>query len=145
MRADLVGALRRTITLWYRIQTPAQERTLPNRQSCPTISVPDSSTSTIEFGFFKPDGRPVWYNNWRILAHELCGHGRANQTYTGGRGNRADHDVTIDTENDIAAEHGEPARGHFADPRQGEAFYNPIGDRSKVVFYQVNGTHYEAP
>jgi hypothetical protein len=59
--------------------------------------------------------------------------------------NRAAHDVTIDTENDIGAEHGEPARGHFADPRQGEAFYNPIGDRCKVVFYQVNGTHYEAP
>ena len=115
------------------------------RGTNPTISVPDSSTSTIEFGAFKPDGRPVWYNNWRILAHELCGHGRANQTYTGGRGNRATHDVTIDTENDIAAEHGEPARGHFAAPRQGEAFYNPIGDRSKVVFYQVNGTHYEAP
>jgi hypothetical protein len=105
----------------------------------------ESADSSIEFGFFKADGSASWYPHWRILAHELCGHGRLHQTYTGGTGNRPGHDATIDTENAIAAEHGQPARGHFADPRQGEAFYNGVGDRSKVVFYQTNGLHYEAP
>jgi len=110
----------------------------------PIVTMP-APNSSIEFGFFQANSRPVWYPFWRILAHELCGHGRLSQTYSGGTGHRQGHDVTIDTENAIAAEHGSPARGHFADPRQGETFYNPIGDRSRVVFYQVNGTHYEPP
>ncbi|HXR34873.1 MAG TPA: hypothetical protein VN754_02945, partial [Candidatus Binataceae bacterium] len=105
----------------------------------------ETFNSTNEFGFFKADGSASWYPHWRILAHELCGHGRLHQTYSGGTGNRPGHDVTIDTENAIATEHGQPERGHFTDPRQGEAFYNPVGDRTKVVFFQVNGMHYEAP
>lgn len=112
----------------------------------PTVLMVASAGSNIEFGMFGPTGSsPAWYDNWRILAHELCGHARLHQTYAGGRGCRSGHDVTIDTENAIGAEHGGAARGHFGDPRQGEAFWNPVGDRSKVAFYQCNGTHYEAP
>jgi Domain of unknown function (DUF4157) len=111
----------------------------------PEIETLDGRGSAIEFGYFLASGRPSWYAPWRILAHELCGHARLGQTYTGGTGNRPGHDVTIDTENQIAAEHGEPARGHFADPRQGEVLYNPVGARGRVVFRQVDGTHYEAP
>jgi hypothetical protein len=97
-------------------------------------------------GFFDDSERPVYYDDWRILAHELCGHGRLNQTYSGGTGNRAGHDATIDTENTIAFEHGPHAmRGHFANRRQGESFFNPIGNRSRIGFYQTNGLHYEAP
>lgn len=104
-----------------------------------------SKGSSVEFGFFKADGRAEWYTSWRILEHELCGHGRLRQTYGGGTGDRPQHDVTIDTENTIAGEHGQPARGHFADRRQGEAFYNPTGNRSRVAFYQTDGLHYEVP
>ena len=111
----------------------------------PSIDMVASAGSNVEFGFFGPAGRPVWYDNWRILAHELCGHGRLHQTYAGSRGCRTGHDTTIDTENAIAAEHGRSPRGHFRDPRQGEAFWNPVGDRSKVAFRQCNGLHFEAP
>jgi hypothetical protein len=97
-------------------------------------------------GFFDDSGRAVWYDDWRILAHELCGHGRLNQSYSGGTGNRPGHNSTIDTENTIAFEHGPFAqRGHFSDPRQGEAFFNPIGNRTKIGFTQTNGVHFEAP
>lgn len=136
-----------TKTLWDGTTQAVPDSTLwPNTSdgNDPDVYV-ESSGSTIEFGFFRPDGSASWYPHWRILAHELCGHGRLHQTYTGGTGNRPGHDVTIDTENAIAAEHGQPSRGHFADRRQGEAFYNGIGDRSKVVFYQTDGLHYEAP
>jgi hypothetical protein len=111
----------------------------------PAVAMAASSGSNTEFGFFDSAGRPFWYDNWRILAHELCGHGRLGQSYTGPTGCRPGHDVTIDTENAIAAEHGGTARGHSGDPRRGEAFFNPAGDRSKVVFQQCNGLHYEAP
>ena len=111
----------------------------------PSITMPASGSGSIEFGVFQSNGRPVWASNWRILAHELCGHARLNQTAGGNRGNRPGHDTTINTENAIAAEHGAPARGHFNDPRQGESFFNVIGDRSKVVFPQRNGLHFELP
>jgi hypothetical protein len=111
----------------------------------PTISMVASAGSNMEFGAFDAGGRPFWYDNWRILAHELCGHGRLNQTYAGPTGCRPGHDSTVDTENAIAAEHSGLARGHSGDPRQGEAFFNPVGDRKKVVFRQCNGLHYEAP
>ena len=117
----------------------------------PTITFPDT-TSDAEFGSFQTNGTAVWAPLWRILAHELCGHGRLNQSYpvtTSSRGSRPLHDATIDTENAIAAEHGGPPRGHFADPKppgkQGESFFNPLGDRSKVVYQQTDGLHYEAP
>jgi len=134
-------------TLWNGSTEPVPGSTLwPNTEvdDNPTISV-ESADSNIEFGAFKADGSPFWYPHWRILAHELCGHGRLRQTYDGETGNRPQHDSTIDTENALAAEHGGPARGHFKDKRQGEAFYNPVGDRSKVVFKQKDGLHYEAP
>jgi uncharacterized protein DUF4157 len=110
----------------------------------PHIWMP-SQASTAEFGFFDPAGKANWYPLWRILGHELCGHGRLSQTYAGGNGNRPQHDSTIDTENAIAGEHGDPARGHFTDPRQGESFLNKAGDRSKILFSQTDGLHFEAP
>jgi hypothetical protein len=158
---DAVGDMARTYTI--HVQPAAGTTTAQTLWDGSTEAVPSSTLwpntsdgndpdiyvetfgSTIEFGFFKADGSASWYPHWRILAHELCGHGRLHQTYSGGTGNRQGHDVTIDTENAIATEHGQPERGHFTDPRQGEAFYNPVGDRSKIVFYQVNGLHYEAP
>lgn len=111
----------------------------------PTIHMPATTGSAMEFGAFSPSGGALWCNNWRILGHELCGHARLNQSYAGTKGKRPGHNATIDTENQIAAEHGDPARGHFADPRQGESFHNPVGNRSKVVFMLVNGWHYETP
>ena len=111
----------------------------------PTITMPATKGSAMEFGAFSPSGGALWCDNWRILGHELCGHARLNQSYAGSKGKRPGHDATIDTENAIAADHGQPTRGHFADSRQGESFHNPAGKRSKVVFMLVNGRHYEAP
>jgi hypothetical protein len=112
----------------------------------PTISMPTSAGSKAEFGCFDSSGKPLWAPNWRILAHELCGHGRLRQTHAGEDvGNRPSHDSTIDTENEIAKEHGEAARGHFAARRQGESFINPVGDRSKLNFQQKDGLHFEVP
>jgi hypothetical protein len=106
-----------------------------------TLAAPGSQA---EFGFFTPSGSAEWLEDWRILGHEFCGHARAGGG-GGPTGNRPLHDFTINIENAIAAEHGRPARGHFADPRQGESFLNPVGDRSKVKFIQKDGTHFEAP
>ena len=112
----------------------------------PTITMPTSAGSKAEFGCFDSSGKPLWAPNWRILAHELCGHGRLRETHGGEDvGNRPSHDSTIDMENKIAKEHGEAARGHFGDPRQGESFFNAVGDRSKVKFFLSNGLHFEAP
>ena len=102
------------------------------------------ASSAMEFAAFTSGCTPVWLPNWRILGHELCGHGRLNQTYSGDRGDRKEHDVTIETENQIAAEHGEPARGKYDDPRQGEVATNPVGDRSMLVFKLKDGWYYEA-
>lgn len=112
----------------------------------PNITLP-LANSDPEFGIFLTKGSANWRPRWRVLAHELCSHARLNQrTGAGGRkGNRPKHDVTIDTENAITAEHGEPPRGHFADVRQGESFHNEKGDRSKIVFWLKNGLHYEPP
>jgi hypothetical protein len=138
--------------LWNGTTTPVPKTSMGPTTSGttdPTIEFPDTG-SDAEFGSFQTDGTAVWAPLWRILAHELCGHGRLNQSYPGGKpGNRAGHDSTIDTENAIAAEHGGPPRGHFADPKppgkQGESYFNPKGDRSKIVYSQTNGLHFEAP
>ncbi len=111
----------------------------------PVITTRSNRGSSIEFGFFKPNGRGEWYDNWRILAHELCGHARLKQSYSGTTGDRPGHDVTIETENAIAGEHGSPPRGKYSDRRQGEAFYNMSGDRSRVVFLLNDGWHFESP
>ncbi len=111
----------------------------------PVIRMPASSGSDVEFGAFRPDGSADWADNWRILGHELCGHGRLRQSYAGDAGDREGHNATIDVENQIAAEHGGDARGHFADPRQGESFFNPVGDRTRIRFSQVDGLHYDPP
>ncbi len=110
----------------------------------PAIGMP-STSSNIEFGEFNSGGGAIWVPLWRVLEHELCGHARLNQVSGGSRGNRPGHDSTIDTENLIAAEQGQPLRGRFSDPRQGESFFNPTGDRSKVLFFQKDGEHFEAP
>lgn len=109
----------------------------------PDITLP-SAGSNPEFGILLTSGNAFWRPRWRVLVHELCGHARMIQS-GGGKGCRPGHDVTIDTENDIAAEHGGPARGHFTDRRQGESFHNTVGDRSRIVFWLCNGLHYEGP
>ena len=111
----------------------------------PTITMPSSKGSAMDFGLFKADGSAFVAPNWRILAHEICGHSRLNQSYAGSKGNRPGHDKTIDTENTIAGEHGGEVRGHFADTRQGESFHNPSANNSKVVFKLTDGWHFEAP
>ncbi len=111
----------------------------------PTIHMPSSSSSVMDFGGFSPSGAALFAPNWRILGHELCGHGRLKQSYAGDKGDRQGHDVTIDTENAIAGEHGEPARGHYTDHRQGESYHNPAGNMSRIVFKLIDGWHYEAP
>jgi len=100
--------------------------------------------SPVEFGVFGPTGNPILAEDWRILEHELCGHARLGGG-DGPIGDRPNHDTTINTENTIAAEHGGAARGHYADVRQGESFFNPAGNRSKVKFKLKDGDHYEAP
>lgn len=137
--------------------------------SNPDITMP-SSSSKVEFGIFDQGGKPLWVERWRLLAHELLGHGLKRQKYTGERiakkdypggtkkkrakqdaGNRRGHDETIATENEIAGviagRTGEQPsiRGSYDDTRQGEAFYNPAGNRSKVVFWLKDGLHYEPP
>ncbi len=112
----------------------------------PTILMNTPGSITQKYGAFDSSGKPQLAEDWRILAHELFGHGRLKQTYTGGPGNRPGHDSTIDTENTIAGEHGSSVkRGHFADAkppgRQGESFFEGAG--SKLVFFQTDGIHYE--
>jgi hypothetical protein len=106
------------------------------------------SSSPMEFSVFSPGCTPIWLPNWRILGHELCGHGRLNQTYSGDRGDREEHNSTIETENKIAAEHGgdgSAPRGKYTDPRQGEVATNPVGDRSMITFKLKDGWYYESP
>ena len=112
----------------------------------PTIMMNTPGSITQKYESFDSSGKPQLAEDWRILAHELFGHGRLKQTYTGGPGNRPGHDSTIDTENTIAGEHGSSVkRGHFADAkppgRQGESFFEGAG--SKLVFFQTDGIHYE--
>ena len=115
--------------------------------SNPAIDMPASSGSAIEFGAFRGNGKPlnpISVPNWRILAHELCGHGWLKQSSPGSKGNRPGHDSTIHSENRIAAEHGGQKRGYFGSRRQGESFHFPAGNSSKVVFKLKDGWHYEA-
>lgn len=111
----------------------------------PHITLPSISGGQIEFGEFLTNGSAHWPPMWRILAHELCSHARHGHTYSGSKGNRPGHDTTIDVENQIAAEHGEPERGKFVNSRQGESLLNVDGDRSKVAFEQTGGLHFESP
>src|SRR5262249_46130429 len=54
----------------------------------PRVSMVASAGSSVEFGAFDGAGRPIWCDNWRIFAHELCGHARLRQTQGGSRGCR---------------------------------------------------------
>lgn len=110
----------------------------------PIIRVPSSTGSAFAFGAFQPDGTPFVADNWRILGHELCGHGRLRQSYPASqeKGDRRGHNVTIGTENAIAGEHGDPVRGEYNDPRQGESFHSPVGS-ARLVFRLRDGWHYE--
>ncbi|MEW6417505.1 MAG: DUF4157 domain-containing protein [Nitrospirota bacterium] len=125
------------------IPSPSPWGPYTNSGENPTIYM-NASSSKMKFGAFSPTGTVIECTNWRILGHELCGHGRLKQSYSGSKGNRPDHNKTIDTENAIAAEHGEPPRGKFENPRQGESFHRALGD-PKVVFALVDGWYYEEP
>jgi uncharacterized protein DUF4157 len=146
---------------WIDVQSPTISNKPQELHDKTTVDVPDASVlpktdgdtitmyptsgSAVEIGAFQADGKAIWLENWRILAHELCGHARLNQSYSGDRGCREEHNATIDTENEIVAEHGGAARGHFADPKQGESFFNGTGDRTKVVFSLCDGLYFEPP
>jgi hypothetical protein len=106
----------------------------------PTVHMASTTGSSLVFGAFQPDGSPFLYGNPRILIHELCSHARLGHSYAGTKGDRPGHDVTIQTENALG---GPPARGLFADPRQGESFHQlPASDAPKA-FKQVDGWHFE--
>lgn len=112
----------------------------------PDTFVPANAGGDIEYGAFDPAGKPLFIDNTRILAHELCGHARSAPAGTKETpGNRPEHDDAIAIENEIAAEHGGPTRGKFADKRQGESFLNPTSSRAKLVFTLKDGLHFEAP
>jgi hypothetical protein len=112
----------------------------------PTVRIHSPTGRSLALGAFNTTGSAFYYDDWRILAHELCGHARLSQSQGGDRGNRPGHDATIDVENDIAFEHGSSEmRGHFGDRRQGESMWNTVGNNSRVAFYQRNGLHFEAP
>ncbi|WP_433270656.1 hypothetical protein ACQPZF_10390 [Actinosynnema sp. CS-041913] len=94
-----------------------------------TVTVP-SGFSAVEYGYWNRSSRRSMYQNWRVLAHEMCGHARlfaAGTHPTGppsGHGGRPSHDPIVMIENAISAEHGIPAaelRGLFADPHHGES------------------------
>jgi hypothetical protein len=69
--------------------------------------------------------------NWRVLAHELCGHAFHMDKGTHDprpqpKNNRPGHDQAIDAENAVAGEHpGQPERGSFNDPNRGESAFRP--------------------
>jgi outer membrane protein OmpA-like peptidoglycan-associated protein len=69
--------------------------------------------------------------NWLVLGHELCGHallhaiGVHPEQGEAKHGGLPSHDVTVEIENRLRAEHGMPAtqrRGLFADPHHGGSF-----------------------
>lgn len=106
----------------------------------PTVHMPSSTSSALDFGAFRSSGAPFLADNSRILAHEICGHARLNQTSSGSKGNRPGHDVTINTENAIA---GSPTRGLFSSLLQGESFHSlPVSD-ARLVFKLIDGWHHE--
>jgi len=48
-----------------------------------------------KYGFFDAAGKPRLAEDWRILGHELFGHGRLQEQYEGSPGKREGHDTTI--------------------------------------------------
>jgi len=106
----------------------------------PIINMASTSGSSMAFGAFLSNGAPFMFTNSRILAHELCGHGRLRQTYSGSKGNRPAHDATITTGNTIG---GSPIRGLFSSTRQGESFHQLPDSSAKKVFKLVDGWHHE--
>ncbi len=155
INVDAVSSTRRGLTLHNgrfepAVPFPSSGPRTYNWGANAVIHVASSTGSAMEFGFFEPSGRAAWCTNWRILAHELCGHARLKQEYTNiygesGKGDRPEHDFTVAVENRIAAEHGGAQRGYYNDPGQGEVFHNPIGNQTMIVYRLVDGWHYEPP
>jgi outer membrane protein OmpA-like peptidoglycan-associated protein len=95
-----------------------------------TVTV-HSGFSGVGFGAWTkgPGSHRMMYQNWLVLAHEMCGHAQLfiRGTHPAGSakdGGRPSHDPTIAIENKIAAEHAIGAadqRGLFADPHHGES------------------------
>ena len=112
----------------------------------PIVDIP-AAGSEIEFGEFAADGSGIWPPVWRILAHEMCGHGRLRTDNTKDEAavGRSGQDATVAVENAIATEHGELARGFFVLPRFGASFFNVEGYRALVRFDLPDGAHFESP
>jgi len=108
------------------------------------IYVP-TKTSKCRFGFFDSAGKPHVYERWRMIAHELGGHAISGLSHSPGRGDRADHDPSIQIENNIAA--GVPGsimRGCYDTPRQGECFFKADAADEKMAYRLKDGWHYDA-
>jgi len=83
-----------------------------------------------QFGSYDPNGDERIAPEWRALGHELCGHamhfdrGTHNQPVRkGGKWDRPEHDQAIEEENKLAGEHGEPQRGTWGSPSNGEPYH----------------------
>ncbi|WP_433727403.1 eCIS core domain-containing protein [Actinoplanes sp. CA-051413] len=111
-----------------------------------TVTV-HSGFSGVEFGAWTKGAgaHRFMYQNWRVLAHEMCGHARlfVRGTHPSGppatHGGRPSHDPTVTIENKISGERGIAAadqRGLFADPHHGESLARvsiqefPVGSSS---------------
>ena len=112
-----------------------------------------STRSGIDLGAWAtgaPGGQRAFLDQWRVLAHELCGHAHLMVlgthpsgaiTQRGGRVmGRPSHDPTVRVENTIAQEvagASAPQRGLHDDPHSGESFGRvtviPFGSGSHTV------------
>jgi RHS repeat-associated protein len=100
------------------------------------VHIPSKASRTYTFGDFDPSGNYVDAPIWRILGHELCGHAVSGYGYPASEisGDRPHHDLTIQVENDIAAEHGAPPRGLYGNPKQGESAWRVTN--AKTVYFR---------
>jgi hypothetical protein len=95
-----------------------------------TVVTPVAGGGTVWQSYDK-NGKLQDTPNWRVLAHELCGHAFHMDDGTHDprpqpKNNRPGHDQAIDGENSIASEHpGQPVRGSYNDPGMGESSARP--------------------
>jgi len=90
------------------------------------IQVP-SPNSTKAWGAPTEGGTLLDVEPWLLLGHEMCGHARmmeqGKESPEETPGPRREHEVTIEQENLLRAEHGIPARASFKGPFCGESYW----------------------
>jgi hypothetical protein len=122
------------------VPMPSEGPRTTSISSDPTVHIPAAGSTAILFGAFLDNDTAFMADNTRLLAHELCGHARFGTTYRGDKGDRPDHDATIQIENLICAP---PTRGLFNDSLQGESFHQLPVSNARRVFALVDGWYYE--